>query len=312
MLSRRLIRIKAFQVLFAYFKSEQKNIVNTQKELIFSLNKTYEMYHMILALLLEIRDKFEEKIERAKNKKLPTPEDLNPNTKFIDNRFFKQLKNTESFQRYIDTKKISWKEHTHIVNKLIKQIEEEEYFLKYMNLPTTYKDDKKVLINIVENNISQFEEFEEFFEDQSIYWNDEFEFVLSMVIRTIEKTKERHEEAKILKLWKAEADKYYAEELVKEVILQHDEITGVLMKYIKNWDPDRIAFADMLLMEMAYVELTKFPEIPVKVSLNEYIEIAKYYSTKQSGTFINGILDKVHKYLKENNLINKSGLGLKE
>jgi len=312
MVSRRLIRIKAFQVLFAYYKSEQKNIVNAQKELIFSINKTYELYHLILALLLEIRDKFEEKIERAKQKKLPTPEDLNPNTKFIDNLFFKKLRNTEAFERFVDTKKISWKDNSTIVNKLLKQIEDEEFFQKYMHLPTNYKDDKKVIINIVEKILPEFEGFEEYLEDESIYWNDEFEFVLSMVIRTIEKTKELHEEAKILPLWKAGNDKEYAEELIKNVILKHDEVSGEIFKYIKNWDPDRIAFADLLLMEMAYIELTNFQEIPVKVTLNEYIEIAKYYSTKQSGTFINGILDKLIKDLTKKDLIKKSGLGLKE
>ncbi len=313
MVSRRLIRIKAFQVLFAYFKSEQnKSISNVQKELLFSINKTYDLYHLMLDLLLEIHDKFEEKIEKAKLKKLPTPEDLNPNTKFIDNPFFEKLRNTESFIRYCEAKKISWHDNTSIINKLVKQIEDEEYFGKYMNLPTNFKDDKKVLIHIIEKNILDFKVFDELLEDESIYWNDEFEFVLGMVIRTIEKTKQSHEQVKVMPLFKSENDKEYAEILIREVIKNHDEISNEILKYIKNWDPDRIAFTDMLLMEMAYIEFTKFSDIPVKVTLNEYIEIAKYYSTKQSGTFINGILDKVIKELKSKDLIKKSGLGLKE
>ena len=168
------------------------------------------------------------------------------------------------------------------------------------------------MINIIEKNILNFDAFDELLEDESIYWNDEFEFVLGMIIRTIDKTKQSHEQVKIMPLFKSENDKEYAETLIRELIKNHEEISNEILKYIKNWDPDRIAFADMLLMEMAYIEFTKFSDIPVKVTLNEYIEIAKYYSTKQSGTFINGILDKVIKELKSKDLIKKSGLGLKE
>jgi len=311
MVSRRLIRIKAYQVLFAYYKGNKDNVSNAEKEVLYSINKTYELYHKIFLLLIEIKDKFEIKLEKRKNKRLPTFEDLNPNRKFVDNKVISQLENTEAFIEYIERNKISWKNNEEFINKIVKQIDEAEYFNKYLNITTDYKADKKLIIEILENVVLDCDDFNEILEEDSIYWNDELEFVFDMILRTLKKLKESHTEIKLMPLYKSENDKLFAKDLVTKTILNHSKNVDRIFKYVKNWDSERLAFTDSLLMEMAFEELTEFADIPVKVTMNEYIEIAKFYSTKQSGQFINGVLDKMVKDLKEEGLIKKTGLGLK-
>jgi len=311
MVSRRLIRIKAYQVLFAYYKSNKDNVSNAEKEVLYSINKTYELYHKILLLLIEVKDKFEIKLEKRKNKQLPTIEDLNPNRKFVDNKVISQLENTEAFIEYIERNKISWKNNEEFINKIVKQIDEAEYFNKYLNITTDYKADKKLIIEILEKYVLDCEDFTELLEEDSIYWNDELEFVFDMILRTLKKVKESTSEIKIMPLYKSDNDKLFAKDLVAKTILNHSKNVDVIFKYVKNWDSERLAFTDSLLMEMALIELTEFNDVPVKVTMNEYIEIAKFYSTKQSGQFINGVLDKMVKDLKEEGFIKKTGLGLK-
>ncbi len=311
MVSRRLIRIKAYQVLFAYYRGNKDNVSNAEKEVLYSVNKTYELYHKIFLLLIEIKDKFETKLEQRKNKKLPSFEDLNPNRKFVDNRVLYQLENTEAFIDYVDRNKISWKNNTDFIAKIVNKIDQEEYFNKYLNVTTDYKADKKLIIEILENIVLDCDDFTEILEEDSIYWNDELEFVFDMILRTFKKLKENHTEIKLMPLYKSDNDKLFAKDLVAKTILNHTKNADVIFKYIKNWDSERLAFTDSLLMEMAFEEFTQFNDIPVKVTMNEYIEIAKFYSTKQSGQFINGVLDKMVKDLNKEGLIKKSGLGLK-
>lgn len=311
MVSRRLIRIKAYQVLFAYYKSNKDNVSNAEKEVLYSINKTYELYNKIFLLLIEIKDKFESNIEKKKKKKLPTFEDLNPNRKFVDNKVISQLEDTGALIDYIDRNKISWKNNEDFITRIVKKIENEEYFNKYLNVTTDYKADKKLIINILEQAVLECDDFTEILEEDSIYWNDELEFVFDMILRTLKKLKESSTEIKLMQLYKSDADKIFAKDLVAKTILNHSKNVEVIFKYIKNWDSERLAFTDSLLMEMAFEELTQFNDIPVKVTMNEYIEIAKFYSTKQSGQFINGVLDKMLKDLTKDGLIKKTGLGLK-
>ncbi len=311
MVSRRLIRIKAYQVLFAYYKSDSDNIENAKKEVLFSINKTYELYHKVLLLLVEIKEKLENKLEKGKVKKLPTLEDLNPNTKFINNKLINQLENTEIFTSYVERHKISWKNNPEFITKLVKNIEDSDYYKKYMNTDNDFVADKKVILSILEDTLLDCNDFYELLENDSIYWNDEIELVIDMILQTFKKLKETSTKIAILPLYKSETDKKYAVDLVSKTILDHNENTKIIFEYVKNWDSERLAFTDSLLMEMAFIELVHFNEIPVKVTLNEYIEIAKFYSTKQSGQFINGVLDKMIKKLTKENLIKKTGLGLK-
>jgi len=311
MVSRRLIRIKAYQVLFAYYKSDSDNIENAKKEVLFSINKTYELYHKVLLLLVEIKEKLENKLEKGKVKKLPTLEDLNPNTKFINNKLINQLENTEIFTSYVERHKISWKNDPEFITKLVKNIEDSDYYKKYMNTDNDFVADKKVILSILEDTLLDCNDFYELLENDSIYWNDEIELVIDMILQTFKKLKETSTKIAILPLYKSETDKKYAVDLVSKTIIDHNENTKIIFEYVKNWDSERLAFTDSLLMEMAFIELVHFNEIPVKVTLNEYIEIAKFYSTKQSGQFINGVLDKMIKKLTKENLIKKTGLGLK-
>ena len=311
MVSRRLLRVKIFQILYAYFTNDSEDIVKFKKELNHSVSKTHELYFKFLLLLIDFKKVATNKIETAKKKNLPSLEDLNPNTKFIDNPIFAILEESEVLEAYFKNIKVSWVNETSLVNKLFKKITDSEYYKKYMNTSGNAKSDKMLIYNIFEETILECEDITEYLEDDSIYWNDELEFVIDMIIKTIKSVDVNSNKVDILPLFKNSADKKYMEELFVKTINNNEKSKELISKYIKNWDADRLAFNDVLLMEMAITELTAFNDIPVRVTLNEYIELAKFYSTKQSGGFVNGILDKVIKDLKKSGEIKKTGMGLK-
>jgi len=311
MVSRRLLRIKIFQILYAYFTNDGGDIIKFKKEINHSINKTHELYFKFLLLIIDLKEVATNKIENAKKKNLPSLDDLNPNTKFIDNPIIAKLEESEVLSAYLKTTKVTWINETNLVNKLFKKIINSDYYEKYMAIDGDAKSDKSILYNIFEETVLECEDITEYLENDSIYWNDELEFVIDMIIKTIKSVDINSDKLTVLPLFKNDSDKIFMEELFKKTINNHDENKQLISKYIKNWDADRLAFNDMLLMEMAITELTTFNDIPIRVSLNEYIELAKFYSTKQSGSFVNGILDKVIKDLKKSGEIKKTGMGLK-
>lgn len=311
MVSRRLLRIKIFQILYAYFANDGGEVVKFKKELDFSVNKTHHLYFKFLLLLFEFKKIAESKIEFAKNKNLPTLEDLNPNTKFIDNKVILVLENNKKLNTYLNSYKVSWTVEDDFVKKLYKKMISSEYYGKYMNLESDSKSDKKLIYSIFEKTILSCEEVEEYLEDDSIYWNDELEFVIDMIIKTVKSVDVETGDVEIMPLYKNSSDKQFTEDLFRKTITDHDKNKKLISTYVKNWDSDRLAVNDMLFMEMALTELTQFNDIPIRVTLNEYIELAKFYSTKQSGAFINGIIDKIIKDLKKSGEIKKTGMGLK-
>ncbi len=311
MVSRRLLRIKIFQILYAYFTNDGGDIIKFKKELNHSVNKTHELYFKFLLLIINLKEVATNKIENAKNKNLPSLDDLNPNTKFIDNPIIAKLEESEALNAYLKTTKVTWINETNLVNKLFKKIINSDYYEKYMAIDGDAKSDKSIIYNIFEETVLECEDITEYLENDSIYWNDELEFVIDMIIKTIKSVDVNSDRFTVLPLFKNDSDKTFMEELFKKTINNHDKNKELISKYIKNWDADRLAFNDMLLMEMAITELTTFNDIPTRVSLNEYIELAKFYSTKQSGGFVNGILDKAIKDLKKSGEIKKTGMGLK-
>ena len=311
MVSRRLLRIKIFQILYAYFTNDGGDIIKFKKELNHSVNKTHELYFKFLLLIINLKEVATNKIENAKNKNLPSLDDLNPNTKFIDNPIIAKLEESEALNAYLKTTKVTWINETNLVNKLFKKIINSDYYEKYMAIDGDAKSDKSIIYNIFEETVLECEDITEYLENDSIYWNDELEFVIDMIIKTIKSVDINSDRFTVLPLFKNDSDKTFMEELFKKTINNHDKNKELISKYIKNWDADRLAFNDMLLMEMAITELTTFNDIPTRVSLNEYIELAKFYSTKQSGGFVNGILDKAIKDLKKSGEIKKTGMGLK-
>ena len=312
MISRRLLRIKVLQVLYAYYKSGEKDLNKSEKELFFSINKAYELYYYMLLLAIEVVDYAESRIELARNKKIPSYEDLHPNTRFIDNAFVLQLRNNLHFKHYVESHKISWVNYPEFIKELYNLLIEHPEYLEYLNADDhDYSQDKKIIIRFFNDIIFPNESLNQILEEKSIFWNDDLEFVISMVIKTIKKFREDSSERTSLpELFKNDEDRDFAKQLFRKASVYRDMSLQLIEEKASNWDLDRIAFMDILIMQLAITELIEFNSIPTKVTLNEFLEIAKYYSTEKSNTFVNGVLDKILQKLKEENKIKKSGRGL--
>jgi N utilization substance protein B len=312
MISRRLLRIKALMALYAFNRREDDDVSQAEKELIFSIEKTYELYHYLLLLVLEVADIASEKIDQALQKRMPTEEDLNPKRRFIDNQLIAQLRKNRAFNDYISSKKLSWVNYPHIprlmYNKMIAWDKYEEYMSSEIH---GYSADRKFIINLITKLFAQSEDLESNFEEQSIYWNDDTEYVAIMIEKTLKKFKpESGENALMMPLFKNKEDEDFVKILFRKAIVNSGRYSELIDKNTTNWEVDRIALMDILVMQLAITEIIEFQEIPVKVTLNEYIEIAKYYCTSKSSTFVNGILDNIVKEIKEKGAFRKTGKGL--
>ncbi len=312
MISRRLLRIKILQVLFAHFRSENDSLNNLEKELFLSIEKSYQLYHLLLMLPEELVDFAQNKIDLGRQKLRPSPEELNPNTRFVDNKLIDKLRINQGLINYSTENRLNWRHHPELIKNIFNKFITADYYNQYMNAETVeFTDDRQLVLNLLQRELGDLEDFNNFLEEQSIYWNDDLEFVLSMATKTVKKlTESSDESAELMPMFRNEDDEDFAKKLLRKVVLRHTENVKLIEEYTQNWEVDRIAGMDILIMEMAITEIMEFPSIPVKVTLNEYIEIAKFYSTEQSSTFINGILDKIILTLRKNNQFVKLGRGL--
>jgi transcription antitermination protein NusB len=312
MISRRIIRSKVLQILYAFFTSPESSINATEKELFFSLQKTYDLYHYLMSLVIEIEEFAEERIDLGKRKYRPSDSDLAPNLRFVNNQLIAQLKLNSSLNKYLQSSKLSWSNDGDLIRKLYFLLTEQDFFKSYMESPqNSYADDRDVVEDILKYVILGNENVELLLEEQSIYWNDDIDFVVSMILKTFKKFKEHSdEEQALLPMYKDEEDFQFAKNLYRKAVLNHKENEQLIKQHTVNWDIERIAFIDNLILELALTEFLYFPSIPTKVTLNEYIELSKYYSTEKSRNFINGILDKALKDLKKIDKIQKAGRGL--
>lgn len=312
MISRRIIRIKVMQSLYAFHSSPDQTINLAEKELFFSIHKSYDLYHWLLQLLVEIHNYAQDRLEVKKQKNLPTAEDLNPNTKFIENVIILKVAENLPLQDYIEKSKLNWIEHFGLIKKLYNELINSDYFITYMSNPDrSIKEDRELVDYFYANIVAESEDIYQLLEEQSIYWNDDLEFVASMIIKTLRKFKATTGSNKsLMPLFKDEDDIEFTKKLFRKAVLDSEEHRQIIKKHLRNWDLERVAFIDVLIMEMALCEFLYFNSIPTKVSLNEYIDLAKFYSTSKSRTFINGILDKILKSLKEEGKITKIGRGL--
>ena len=312
MISRRIIRIKVLQILYAFFTTPDTSINNTEKELFFSLQKTFDLYHYLMSLVIEIEKFAEERIEIGKKKHRPTSADLSPNTRFVNNQLIAQLKNNIPLNKYLETSKLSWIDQEDLIRKLYLSLIEQDYYIEYMEAAqNSYADDRKVVEDIFKYLILNNEDIESLLEEQSIYWNDDLDFVVSMILKTFKKFKEFSDERQaLLPMFKDDEDRQFAKDLYRKVVLNHSDNEVLIKQHTVNWDIERIAYIDNLILELALTEFLYFPSIPTKVTMNEYIELSKYYSTEKSRNFINGILDKALKDLKKTDKIHKAGRGL--
>lgn len=300
------------QVVYAWLNDEGSDLNKAEKSLWFNIDKTYDLYHYLMGLLLEVRKYAGERIDIAAAKILPTYEDLHPNTRFVNNRVLVQMNDNTSLIQHLSRKKLSWIDHDEVVKKLYHTVIGSEYYKKFMEQPEiTYADEKQLVMDILSNEFENLEIMYHVLEEQNIFWNDDIEFVISMILRTIDRFKENNPVGgNMLPLFKNDDDREFAKILLRKIILRYDEYRTLIEKHTRNWEIDRIALMDIQLMVMAIAEMVEFPEIPIKVTLNEYIELAKYYSTNKSNEFINGILDKIIVELKDDKKIVKTGRGL--
>jgi N utilization substance protein B len=300
------------QILYAFFTTPDTSINNTEKELFFSLQKTFDLYHYLMALVIEIEKFAEDRIEMGKKKHRPTNADLDPNIRFINNRLIAQLKSNISLTKYLESSKLSWADQEDLIRKLYLSLTEQDFYKEYMKAAQNgYADDRKLIEDIFKYLILDNEDIESLLEEQSIYWNDDLDFVVSMVLKTFKKFKEFSDERQaLLPMFKDDEDRQFAKDLYRKVVVNHSDNEALIKQHTVNWDIERIAFIDNLILELALTEFLYFPSIPTKVSMNEYIELSKYYSTEKSRNFINGILDKALKDLKKSDKILKAGRGL--
>ncbi len=312
MISRRLLRIKALMVLYAFNRREDGNLARAETELMFSIGKTYDLYHYLLLLIIELADIASGRIEQALRKRMPTPEDLNPKRRFADNEIISQLRGNTALKDYVKSKKLSWANNRDIPRLIYNKMLAWEPYLEYIDEPKKdYNSDKKFVIRIITDLFASSEDLLNSFEEQSIYWNDDLEYVSAMLVKTLKKFKTDYgENAPLMPLFKNVEDEEFVRKLFNKTIIHQKQCSELIDANTTNWEIERIALMDILVMQLAITEILEFPEIPVKVTLNEYIEIAKYYCTSKSSTFVNGILDKVVKEVKEQGLFNKSGRGL--
>lgn len=300
MINRALIRIKVIQIIYSYYKSEGNSIPAAVKELFHSFDKTYQLYYHLLWMSVEITRYCEQRIDAKKNKLRPTDEDLHPNTRFVDNAFIRQLSQNKPLNDLLKEFHVAWENDENTVKSLYEDILKQDFYEEYMTaLSTDYVADKDIWKKIYKKVFLASENLDNAIEDQSIYWTDDLEVIISFIVKTIKRfTLENGESQSLLPEFNSEEDSGFAEKLIRNTLENGTVYREMIDAHTKNWELDRIAFMDIVIMEAAISEIMSFPTIPVNVTLNEYIEISKSYSTEKSAIFINGILDGIVKELK--------------
>lgn len=301
MLNRRHLRVKVLQSLYAFLQSGNDDLVSGEKELLYGIEKVYDLYLYQFQLLSELLFQAEKQIEENRNRHLPRKQDVNPNTRFIDNACLKVIASDNKLQSYCKGRKIIWGNDLDIVRKLLHHIQQQKYYQDYIALAaSSLNEDRDFVVKMIKKDLMHFELLHHFYEEKSIYWLDDWELVNKMLIKTLLAFDEDHPTLELLDLFKEEEDRDFARELFRRTLINEAEMGAIIAERTKNWDIERIALMDIIIMKMAITEILNFPRIPVKVSLNEYIELSKMYSTPKSKVFINGILDNlVEGFIKE-------------
>ncbi len=308
MINRVIIRSKVVQVAYSYFITENKSIAEAENELLHSLAKGHELYYALLQLMIDLTDLQAQRLESARNKYLPTEEERNPNMRFVNNRFIKSLRYNKDYVEHYSDKPFSWAiSAENFLNQMLDTILESEEYNNYMS--ASFNDDEQDLElwrTIFKNVIAPSDELTEAVENLSLYWNEELNVEATFVLKTIKQFKNESNDVKMLPMFKDEDDRKYALELLHNTLSQEKLYRSYIDRFTKNWEIERIAFMDVVIMMVAISELVRMPSIPTVVTLNEYIELAKTFSTEQSSIFINGVLDAIVKELKKEGIITKN------
>ncbi|WP_201297543.1 transcription antitermination factor NusB [Flavobacterium sp. 9AF] len=314
MLSRRHIRVKVMQSIYAMHQHQAENLDKEEKFLFQSIENMHDLYLLILSALIEIREKEEEYLELASKKYLATKEERNPNKKFVNNKILKLLGNSDSLNTILDDRSITnWKRNDDIILFLLEAIKESEIYSNYMKNDTINDDfntDKEFIASLFTEVIAPNDKLYDYLEEHKLTWLDDLPAVNTLILKQLKQVRVTDEDFNVSKLYKDLDDKEYVKNLFRKTVLNEVELSKEYIDKTPNWDTERIAEIDTIILKMAICELLKFPSIPAKVTINEYLEIAKEYSTPKSSIFINGILDNLVKDFEKENRLNKAGRGL--
>lgn len=312
MLTRRHIRVKVMQSIYAFEQSANENLNAEEKFLQKSMLEMYDLFLLNLDLLVKIKSKAEDFIQKSQKKYLATEDDKNPNLKFVNNKLIHQIEETQKLNDLLEDRKLTnWSQDDEYVAIMWDAVKESTYYKEYLSTRnSSYKEDKNFIITIFKEVIAPNDKLYDYLEDKKLTWLDDLPIVNTGLLKLLQRTKATQEELEIPKLFKNLDDKDFASELFKKTLLNQQSFIEDVSEKTPKWDKERIAEIDSILLKMAICEFLKFPSIPVKVSINEYLEIAKEYSTPKSSIFINGILDKLSKEYKQSGKLNKMGRGL--
>lgn len=296
MLSRHFLRVKVLQSLYAYIVTENSSLDIAEKELDKSISETYDLEVYLFSSLLEMRDIAENQIEDAKGKFFPTEEEKNPNMRFVNNELLHQLSENTELTKAIEKLKINWSDQRDLLKRILNKFKASNSYKDYMSKEEiTYDDDKKAVIQLLKNYLLKNESFLDYLAELKLYWESDFQYVGLSFLKFLKEFKQSDSASKsITKSFGFDEKEIrdFALDLFRKCISHYDEFDSMFDKHIENWDKERIAFMDTLIIKMGLVELVYCPEIPVRVTLNEYIEMAKEFSTERSNLFVNGLLDR--------------------
>ncbi|OPZ98833.1 MAG: hypothetical protein BWY70_01133 [Bacteroidetes bacterium ADurb.Bin408] len=314
MLSRRQVRIKVLHALYAYQQTDKADLHAGQQELNRSIDKFFDLFYFQLMLLPEIVDVAARLIEEGKQKRVPAPEDLNPQMNFVNNSLLKGLLENKNLAKICQRRTINWTINQDIPRRIFKKFRMSPVYKSYMQLQSpTFEQDKAVILKLLKKFIYTHRALYDFYEENSLYWINDFDQVTFILIKILMSLKESNVSTyRFIDNYDNELQEevFFANNLFQKTILHFDEYNNIISGYTQNWEMERVALMDNLIMKMAVCEFMEFSSVPVKVTLNEYIEIAKIYSTPKSNIFINGVLDKLVDDYKKSGKIKKIGRGL--
>jgi N utilization substance protein B len=318
MLNRRILRIKAFKVLYSNAIAENMSLAQAQSQLDVACEATRDLYIYMLGIVSPLTKIARERIESAKTKFNPTEEELNPNVKFAENALAKLLDADVDFQKILSKKKLSWDQYDIFLKKVMNSIASKDYFAEYMASETSsLKEDCRLFTRIFEEEFVDSEDLERILEDKSIYWNDDLAYALTWCCKTL-KSFEKGESWKLLPLYQSElisgpeveSDKAFVRKLLQSAFAGYDRYFSMISESVTGWEKERLFSTDVALIVMGLAEASSFPTIPVKVTINEYVEISKFYGTQKSRSFVNGLLDRLIQSMVNDGKIVKEGKGL--
>ncbi len=308
MITRRQLRIKALQAYYAHHTTG-RSLPNTIKALEESVESVYELFLLEVKALSEFHRFEEERLERGRKKKMPTPEDLNPNTVLVDNPILKNIRFSDELSPLYDDHAIRWGDDRDLLYKVYQRMIQNEAYAEYKAIATpTIEDHRAFLLELYTQFFAYNDTLQELYEERSIHWAEDLEAVQMLIVSLIKHSNE--DQLVIPSLFKSEDDREYVVQLLRKAMQNGDYFGELIAAQTKNWEADRIALIDMILMKLALAELVYFPQIPIKVTFNEYLELSKQFSTSRSAVFINGVLDKLTAQLKKDEQIRKVGKGL--